>query len=201
MLERYFPQQTFKAFLFDFDGTVADTMPAHLDAWNKALKIHNLTLSREQHLEWAGRPTKQIIELLNQKHGTSIEPDAFVRAKESDYLASISQVRAIASVVEIMKHYWGKIPMAVVSGSRHKPVEHTLAQLDLAKYFDLLICAEDYVKGKPDPDCFLLAAEKLKVAPKDCLVFEDAALGIEAAKRAGMACIRVTDKYELAHIE
>jgi HAD superfamily hydrolase (TIGR01509 family) len=139
--------------------------------------------------------------MLNEKHGTNIEPDAFLRAKEGDYLASISQVRAISSVVDIIKHYSGKIPMAVVSGSRHKPVELTLAQLDLAKYFDLLICAEDYVKGKPDPDCFLLAAEKLKVDPADCLVFEDADLGIEAAKRAGMACIRVTDKYELATIK
>jgi HAD superfamily hydrolase (TIGR01509 family) len=201
MLERYFPKQTFKAFLFDFDGTIADTMPAHLEAWNQALKIYNLTLTREQHLEWAGRPTRQIVELLNQKHGTKIEPDIFVKAKETDYLASISQVRAINSVVDIIKHYHGKIPMAVVSGSRHKPVEMTLAQLQLAHYFDVLVCAEDYVRGKPDPDCFLLAAEKLKVKPAECLVFEDASLGIESAKRAGMACIRVTDQHELANIE
>jgi HAD superfamily hydrolase (TIGR01509 family) len=201
MLERYFPKQTFKAFLFDFDGTVADTMPAHLDAWNKALKVHNLTLSREQHLEWAGRPTRQILQLLNEKHGTGIEPDAFMRAKEVDYLASISQVRAIASVVSIIEHYTGKIPMAVVSGSRRKPVELTLTQLGLAKYFEVLVCAEDYVKGKPDPDCFLLAAAHLKVEPQECLVFEDASLGIEAAKRAGMACLRVTDQYELAIVE
>ena len=201
MMERYFPKQTFKAFLFDFDGTIADTMPAHLDAWNKALKIHRLTLSHEEHLEWAGRPTRQIVELLNQKHGTSINAEDFVRAKEAVYLASISQVRAIASVVDIIKSYSGKVLMAVVSGSRHKPVELTLAQLDLAKYFDVVICAEDYVNGKPDPDCFLLAAEKLQVPPNTCLVFEDASLGIEAAKRAGMACLRVTDKHDLAAIE
>jgi HAD superfamily hydrolase (TIGR01509 family) len=200
MLERFFPQQTFKAFLFDFDGTVADTMAAHLVAWNKALKIYNLTLSREQHLEWAGRPTRQIVEMLNAKYGSKIEPDSFVQAKENEYLASISQVRAIASIVDIIKHYFGKIPMAVVSGSRHRPVDMALAQLDLAKYFDAVVCADDYTRGKPDPDCFLLAAEKLKVAPKDCLVFEDASLGIEAAKRAGMACLRVTEKHEIASI-
>ena len=200
MLERFFPKTEFKALLFDFDGTVADTMPAHLDAWNQALKVYNLTLSREQHLEWAGRPTKQIVELLNAKHGTKISPEDFTKAKEGDYLASITNVRAIDSVVDIIKFYSGKIPMAVVSGSRHKPVETTLAHLGLAKYFDVLVCAEDYVKGKPDPDCFLLAAEKLGVAAKDCLVFEDAALGIESARRAGMACLRVTDERELAHL-
>lgn len=201
MLERYFPQQTFKALLFDFDGTIADTMPAHLEAWNKALQVYNLTLSREQHLEWAGRPTRKIVELLNGLHKTTIDPDAFVKAKEVDYLASISQVRAINSVVEIIKFYHGKVPMAVVSGSRHKPVEMTLAALNLTSYFDLLVCAEDYAKGKPDPDCFLIAAERLKIAPKDCLVFEDANLGIEAARRAGMACLRVTDQHQLANLE
>lgn len=200
MLERYFPQRSFRAFLFDFDGTIADTMPAHLEAWNKALKIYNLTLSREQHLEWAGRPTRQIVELLNDRHGTTIAPDDFLKAKEVDYLASITQIKAIASVVNIIKFYAGKIPMAVVSGSRHKPVETTLAHLDLAKYFDHLVCAEDYVHGKPHPDCFLIAAKKMGIAPQDCLVFEDAKLGIEAAHRAGMACIRVTDTHDLEAI-
>lgn len=197
MLDKYFPQREFKALLFDFDGTVADTMPAHWDAWNKALKIYNLTLSREQHLEWAGRPTRQIVEMFNEMHGTSISPDDFIKAKEVDYLTSISRVQGIPSVVEIIKFYHGKVPMAVVSGSRHRPVETTLAHLQMAHYFDALICAEDYVKGKPEPDCFLLAAQTLKVEPRDCLVFEDANLGIEAARRAGMTCLKVTDKFDL----
>lgn len=201
MLERFFPKQEFKALLFDFDGTVADTMPTHLDAWNRALKLYNLTLSKEQHLEWAGRPTQQIVQLLNEKHGTQISPTDFLKEKEVEYFANIKTVRAIDSVVEIIKFYDGKVPMAIVSGSRHKPVETTLEHLGLSKYFQTLVCAEDYVKGKPDPDCFLQAAQLLKVAPADCLVFEDGHLGIESARRAGMACIKVTEKFELESIK
>ena len=197
MLKKYFPKHEFKALLFDFDGTIADTMPAHLEAWNRALKIYNLTLSREQHLTWAGRPTRQIVEFFNELNGTKIVPEDFIKAKEVDYLASLSGVRAIPSVVEIIKHYYGKLPMAVVSGSRHRPVETTLAHLGMTHYFDALICAEDYVNGKPAPDCFLQAAALLKVAPDDCLVFEDANLGIEAARNAGMTCLKVTEKFDL----
>jgi HAD superfamily hydrolase (TIGR01509 family) len=201
MLKRFFPKREFKALLFDFDGTVADTMPAHLDAWNRALKIYDLSLSQEQHLEWAGRPTRQIVELLNIKHGAAIVPDDFLKAKERDYFASIKTVREIKSVVEIIKHYKGKIPMAIVSGSRRKPVETTLAHLKLGPYFDTLVCAEDYANGKPAPDCFLIAAKRLNVAPEECLVFEDGQLGIEAAHAAGMACMKVTDKFDLQVIE
>ncbi|MDG0815153.1 HAD family hydrolase [Bdellovibrio svalbardensis] len=201
MLNKYYPSREFKALLFDFDGTVADTMGVHLAAWNHGLSIYNLTLSREQHLAWAGRPTRMIVQMLNELHKVDIPVDEFLKAKEVNYFASVHEVKEIVSVVEIIKHYHGKIPMAIVTGSRHKPVETTLSHLGLTKYFDHLVCAEDYVHGKPAPDCFLRAAELLNVRPEDCLVFEDAALGIEAAKNAGMACLKVDDRHELMVVE
>jgi beta-phosphoglucomutase family hydrolase len=201
MLDRFFPKREFKALLFDFDGTIADTMPMHFAAWNRALRVYNLVLTKEEHLGWAGRPTRQIVQLLNEKHGTKISPEEFTRQKEVEYFASLQNVREIHSVVEIVKHYAGKVPMAIVSGSRHKPVETTLAALKLTQYFSVLVCAEDYVNGKPAPDCFLQAAEKLGVAPADCLVFEDAELGVEAASRAGMACLRVTETHEIETLD
>ena len=108
-------------------------------------------------------------------------------------------MKEIIPVVEIIRHYYGKIPMAIVSGSRHKPVETTLQHLGLAKYFDITVCAEDYIHGKPAPDCFLKAAALLHVKPEDCLVFEDATLGIQAAQNAGMACLCVTEKAKSDH--
>ncbi|WP_374033675.1 HAD family hydrolase [Bdellovibrio bacteriovorus] len=199
MLHHFFPEHSFKALLFDFDGTVADTMPAHLTAWNKALDKYDLTLSREQHLSWAGRPTARIVEMMNELHKTDINPEQFVKEKEAHYLASLNDVTTIASVMEIIEHYHGKIPMAIVTGSRRKIVELTMNQLGLQKYFDTLVCAEDYTQGKPAPDCFLLAAAKVKIAPTDCLAFEDAVLGIEAAHTAGMHCLKVTEDYSLIH--
>ena len=199
MLHHFFPEHTFKALLFDFDGTVADTMPAHLAAWNKALDKYDLTLSREQHLSWAGRPTARIVEMMNELHKTDINPEQFVKEKEAHYLASLNDVTTIASVMEIIEHYHGKIPMAIVTGSRRKIVELTMNQLGIQKYFDTWVCAEDYTQGKPAPDCFLLAAAKVNIAPTDCLAFEDAVLGIEAAHSAGMNCQKVTEDYSLIH--
>lgn len=199
MLKSFFPQQEFKALLFDFDGTVADTMPAHLGAWNKALAKYDLSLSREQHQAWAGRPTHRIVEMMNELHGKSIDPKQFVSEKEVHYLASLNEVATITSVMDVIKHYHRQIPMAIVTGSRRKIVELTMNQLNLQPYFDLLVCAEDYTNGKPAPDCFLLAANKLSIPPTDCLVFEDAVLGMQAAQSAGMNVLMVDETYSLTH--
>lgn len=194
MLKQYYPNQEFKGLLFDFDGTVADTMGAHLVAWNKGLSAYNLTLSREQHLAWAGRPTYNIVGMINELNNVQIPVDQFLKDKEVHYLSSLHEVKAIEPVVDIIKHYHRKIPMAIVTGSRRKMINITLEHLNLTHYFDLLVCAEDYNNGKPAPDCFLQAAEKFKLQPAECLVFEDANLGVEAALNAGMDCLRLTEE-------
>ena len=199
MINKYFPEKTFTALLFDFDGTIADTMSAHFTAWNNALKLYGLKLDIEQHFGWAGRPTREILKLLTDATGTEVPVEEFLKSKEEHYFNLINSVKEIVPVVEIIKFYHGKMPMAVVSGSRHKPIAATLAQLKLEKYFSVIIAAEDYTHGKPAPDCFLQAAEALKVQAQDCLVFEDAQLGIEAAQAAGMACLRVVQGEQAVH--
>lgn len=194
MVKTFFPDRDFKAFLFDFDGTVVDTMPPHFQAWNKALALYELTLSREQHLGWAGRPTREIVRLLGELHGKELSYDDISRAKEEHYLNALGSVREIIPVMEIIRASHGKIPMGIVSGSRRKMVEATMKQLGLEKYFGVLVCAEDYVNGKPAPDGFLKAAALLHAAPEECLVFEDAVLGIQAAHNAGMPCLRVSER-------
>ncbi|MGZ3772554.1 MAG: HAD family hydrolase [Pseudobdellovibrionaceae bacterium] len=198
MLKKYFPQYDFKGLLFDFDGTVVDTMSTHLKAWNKGLAEYGLTLSKEQHMAWAGRPTRVIVQLLNEMHKTNISSEEFLKQKEFHFFASLHEVKEINSVMEIVKHYHGSLPMAVVTGSRRPAVEKVLTQLNLTNYFDDLVCAEDYTKGKPAPDCFLLGASRLGVNPKECLAFEDAPLGIEAAKTAGMNCLLVDENHKLS---
>ena len=199
MVKNFYPDREFKAFLFDFDGTVADTMPAHLVAWNKALGVHGLGLSLEEHLNWAGRPTSEIVKLLSELHKIELSYEEISKSKEFHYMGSISSVKGIIPVVDIIKVSHGQVAMAIVSGSRRKQVQTTLSQLGMSHFFETLVCAEDYVVGKPAPDCFLKAAAILKVEPKDCLVFEDGNLGIQAALAAGMACLRVSEAPELGH--
>jgi HAD superfamily hydrolase (TIGR01509 family) len=90
----------------------------------------------------------------------------------------------------------GKIPFAVVSGSTRDSVTRSLKTLGILDKFETLVCAGDYRKSKPDPEPFLIAAERLGVAPKDCLVFEDTEMGIQAATAAGMASVKVLQPWE-----
>jgi HAD superfamily hydrolase (TIGR01509 family) len=199
VIQKFFPDRDFKAFLFDFDGTVADTMPMHLAAWNHALSFYGLTLTLDQHHGWAGRPTREIIRLLSETHKRDLPTDEILENKETIYMKSLTGVKAIVPVLDIIEASFGKIPMAIVSGSRRKQVETTLKQIGLTKYFGHLVCAEDYVNGKPAPDCFLAAAAFFKVEPKDCLVFEDGILGIKAAEAAGMEVLRVHVHPDAGH--
>ena len=129
-------------------------------------------------------------------HNLDMPVDAVAKRKESLYYELLPQLKAIPEVIEHIEAQHGLIPLAVVSGSRRKSVEGSLAALHLLDKFETLVCAEDYRNGKPAPDCFLAAAERLGVRPEECLVFEDTDMGIEAATAAGMASVRVPQTLE-----
>lgn len=189
------------AFLFDCDGTIADSMPLHHVAWQRTLAKWNCEFTVEQHEIWAGRPTAQIVQLLNEKHGLSMAPDEIARAKEQIYYEQLTHLKGIPAVIDIIRAYRGIVPFAVVSGSRRKSILATLGQLGLAESFDVILGAEDYTHGKPNPECFLTAAARLNVPASQCLVFEDAALGLQAAKAAGMKAIVVNPRTGLLSID
>jgi beta-phosphoglucomutase family hydrolase len=185
------PAGSFSAYLFDCDGTIVDSMPLHYRAWKKALSEWNCPFEEELFYSWGGRPVTEIIAALNQSHGLNMPVNVVAKRKENLYYELVHELKAIPEVVEHIEARHGQIPLAVVSGSRRSSVVHSLTALGLLDKFDVLVCAEDYARGKPAPDCFLTAASQLGVAPKDCLVFEDTDMGIEAATAAGMASVRV----------
>ena len=192
------PTRSFRAYLFDCDGTIVDSMPLHYIAWKKALAEWNCSFDEQLFYAWGGRPVTEIIAALNLRDGLNMPVDAVARRKEDLYLELLPQVQAIPEVVEHIEAKHGHIPLAVVSGSRRDSVLGSLTALHLINKFDALVCAEDYARGKPAPDCFLVAAERLGVPPEDCLVFEDTDLGIEAATAAGMPSVRVPAPLERA---
>lgn len=185
------PAHPFRAYLFDLDGTIADSMPVHLITWQQAVREAGGEFPTELFWSWAGMPLPRTVEMLNQRFGYHMSPPEVVHRKEQLYLSMIDRVRPIASVAAHITEQHGKIPMAVVSGSPCLTITRTLEALHLTDCFDVLIGAEDYTRGKPDPEPFLTAARKLNVLPADCLVFEDADAGIQAAQAAGMAWVRV----------
>lgn len=185
------PAGNFHAYLFDLDGTVADTMPGHYRAWSAALATHGAAFPETLFYEWGGVPPLRVAEMLNERFGYGLDPTALMRDKEARFLLGVENVQPIASVLAHIVEAHGRIPLAIVSGSPRANVEQTLATLGLTDRFKVLVCAEDYKQGKPHPEPFLLAARLLDVAPAHCLVFEDADAGIASAEAAGMQWVRV----------
>lgn len=185
------PDRPFSAYLFDLDGTIADSMPLHLISWQQAVREHGGDFPEELFWAWGGIPLPRTVEMLNERFGYHLSAPEVVHRKEQLYLQMLDQVRPIASVAAHISAQHGRIPMAVVSGSPRLSIERTLKALHLENCFNVIVGAEDYTHGKPDPEPFLTAAHKLNVAPSECLVFEDADAGIQAAEAAGMTWVRV----------
>ena len=185
------PAGDFRAYLFDCDGTIVDSMPLHYRAWKAALAEWNCEFPEEMFYSWGGKPVREIIAELNQMHGINMPIDSLATRKEALYLAQLPSLKAIPEVVEHIHAQFGRIPLAVASGSRKDSVAGSLTAVGLLDKFEVIVTAGEYKHAKPAPDCFLLAAERLGVAPKDCLVFEDTQLGIQAATAAGMASVLV----------
>jgi HAD superfamily hydrolase (TIGR01509 family) len=185
------PPGPFGAYLFDCDGTIADSMPLHYIAWKKALSEWNCSFEEPLFYAWGGRPIVEIIATLNQDHGLNMPVEAVAQRKERFYVELLPELTAVPEVLEHIEAQHGRIPFAVVSGSTRESVTASLTALNILDRFDTLVCAGDYAKSKPAPDAFLLAAARLGVVPDACLVFEDTKMGIQAATAAGMASVRV----------
>jgi HAD superfamily hydrolase (TIGR01509 family) len=171
-------------------------MPLHYIAWKTALAECNCPFPEDLFYSWGGKPAREIIATLNEMHGLAMPVEAVAEHKEELYFELLPQLKAIPEVMEIIKAEHGRIPFAVVSGGRRNSIVKALSVLQLMEYFEIMIGSEEYAHGKPAPDCFLLAAERLGVAHADCLVFEDTDLGIEAATAAGMASVKVPAPWE-----
>lgn len=185
------PKGDFKAYLFDCDGTIVDSMPLHFVAWGNALRQWECVFTEEQFYAWGGRPVDEIIQALNQAQRLQMPVDEVYAKKEALYRELLPKLEGIPEVLEHIERGYGIIPFAVVSGSPRESVEASLDVLGIRDKFDVLVCAGEYARGKPHPEPFLKAAELLGVRAEDCLVFEDADLGIEAAKAAGMHWVKV----------
>lgn len=190
------PAGEFRAYLFDCDGTIVDSMPLHYVAWKQALAEWNCPFEEKLFYAWGGRPVTDILTSLNEMNGLHMPIEQVAKRKETLYYDQLANLKVIPEVVAHIDDKLGKIPFAVVSGSRRNSVVGSLTMFNLLDKFDTLVCAEDYKNGKPAPDGFLLAAERLGVEPEHCLVFEDTEMGIQAATAAGMASVLVPGPLE-----
>jgi HAD superfamily hydrolase (TIGR01509 family) len=192
------PAGPFKAYLFDCDGTIADSMPLHFVAWTTVLSENGATMDEDTFYAWGGMPIREILSTLNALQGLNMPIDEVAARKEQMYYDILHELKAVPEVLEHIHASHGHIPFAVVSGSTRESVVASLNTLGILDRFDTLVCAGDYAKAKPDPEPFLLAAARLGVDPKDCLVFEDTDMGIASATAAGMQSVKVPHPRERA---
>jgi HAD superfamily hydrolase (TIGR01509 family) len=189
------PDETAPAYIFDLDGTLADTMPVHFGVWQVFAARYGFVFTEERFYALGGVPTSRIAAMLIAEAGLALDPVALAAEKERTYVDGLASgalsVRPIEPIVAIARERRGTAPMAIASGSTRRLVTLTLAALGIADWFGAVVAAEDTARHKPEPDVFLEAARRLGVAPARCTVYEDTDLGLESARRAGMTGVDV----------
>lgn len=188
-----FPEEGFDAVIFDLDGTLADSMPAHFEAWCEALALYGAggVFKEDVFLAMGGRPTKDIVVELNEEYELRLDPERVSFAKREAYLKRMDAIVMIDEVADFARSLRGKKPLAIASGGSRLVVEKTLHCLGISDWFDEVVTADDVKEGKPSPEVFLKAAKLLGVAPDKCLALDDAPAGVLAAERAGMRVITI----------
>jgi HAD superfamily hydrolase (TIGR01509 family) len=187
--------EPYDALIFDCDGTLADTMPAHYVAWKRTMEALGIAFPEDRFYALAGVPAPDIIAMLAGEAGLSVDVERIAHEKETLFHASIPSVLAIDPVVEIVRSNHGILPMAVASGSPRWSVEAIVGQLGLGAMFGVMVCAGEVERPKPAPDVFLACAERLGVDPARCCVYEDSELGLDGARAAGMGAVDVRPWY------
>ncbi|MBZ4193471.1 MAG: HAD family phosphatase [Candidatus Contendobacter sp.] len=175
-----------RGLIFDCDGTLADSLPLHYAAWEETFAALDLPCSLELLLRHNGKPTDLIVALYNAEFGRTINVAEFTADKERRTYARLEQTKPLEPAAGLARRYYGRLPLAVVSGSNRANVERTLRAIGLRELFPVVLTADDGLPPKPAPELFLEAARQLQIEPGYCQVFEDADSGLEAARRAGM---------------
>lgn len=177
------------AVIFDNDGTLADSMPVHMIAWQKALAQHGLSFSEHQFYAMAGMPASEIIpQLAAEQKVPNVSIQSVIEARARMLVSQLEKVRPVAVVIELL-HYarQKRLPIAVASGGEAEDVLATLKYCDIdTRHFGAIVTADDVKHGKPHPETFLTAAERLGVDPSRCVGLEDGEKGLDALRNARM---------------
>lgn len=191
------PDRDFGGYIFDCDGTLVDSMPLHYRAWTASFE-HNeapWVWTEDEFYANAGVPDRDTVMQLNARYGAEICPDKVHDFKAVWYAENMHELKPVEAVAELAKQYHAAgIPISVASGSDLSLVAPSLELTGLKELFEIVITPADVERGKPAPDMFLLAAERMGVNPKDCLVFEDGQAGIDAATAAGIESVFVASR-------
>ena len=189
------PTNRQKAVLWDLDGTIVDSAPYHKLAWRDTFNRHGMDFTEEKYRFTLGRRNKEIIRRYIGTNLSEQEVNAIAEQKDESFRAYIKDcIQPFPQVVEIINAMAAaEFKLAIVSSATIENIRLITGALYINTLFDVFITGRDVTEGKPCPQGFLTAADRLGVQPRKCVVIEDAAAGVSAAKSGGMYCIAVTN--------
>ncbi|SHE38733.1 HAD family hydrolase [Flavisolibacter ginsengisoli] len=187
------------AAIFDLDGTLIDNNSYHLQSWLQYLKDMNRQMSEEEYkANVNGRTNKDVIEYIYQRKMDDEEAMKYAHEKEAIYRQLYAPyIKPVAGLLELLEKLRSlSIPMAIATSGIQVNIDFLFEHIPIRSYFDVIVNSAHISKGKPDPEIYIKTAELLKVSPAECLVFEDAVVGINSAKAAGMKVVGVLTTHK-----
>lgn len=185
-----------KAIIFDADGVLVDSMYFQADAWVKTFEEIGINITRRDIYELEGSNDSKLIKAVFAKIGKDPEPQCFEQLPEKKReFFEFDKIKPYEGILDCLKQLKQHFKLAMVSGSNRETVGKIVDKF-FSGCFDVVISGSDHESGKPDPDPFLTALEKLDLTKNECIVVENAPLGITAARRAGLYCVAVASMLE-----
>lgn len=192
-----------EAVIFDLDGTLIDNNTYHLEAWKKYLKNIGREVTEEEYRKnFNGRTNKDVVEYIHGRPMTKEEAEPYYLEKETLYRKIYEHdIEPVPGLLDFLKDlYEKKIPMAIATSGIQVNIDFMFEHIPIKHYFNTVINSTHIKKGKPDPEIYLRAAEELKARHENCIVFEDALVGIQSAKEAGMKVVALTTTHTEAEL-
>ncbi|MCI6191280.1 MAG: HAD family phosphatase [Clostridium sp.] len=188
-----------KAVLFDMDGVIFDTEREYLQEWNKIFEKYGYEMKKEIYVSVMGRGRKKVKEIFKEKFGNNLPIEEMYIEKDKMLKEAIenNKVPLKQGALELLEFLKKKgYKTALATSAKKDRVKSQVTHAKINNLFDAIVCADDIVNSKPDPEIFLKAAEKVNIKPENCVVIEDSEAGIRAAFNAGMIAFHVKDLKE-----
>jgi HAD superfamily hydrolase (TIGR01509 family) len=189
------------AVIFDHDGVLVDSEPLHRVAWDRTFGPRRLDVSEADFLWSIGRSDTLFTERIVEKYGADAPAEVLRREKWSCFLDLLAtESETFPGLIELLPALAETRALGIASSAWSDAIEITLRRFDIARYFGVIVANEHVTKHKPEPDPYLLCAERLDVRPARCVVFEDSVMGIASARAAGMRVIALTSTFSAENL-